>query len=105
MSDDFRDIIRGERARLTASNPLAQARPQPVADPPALMTDLDKQRIAETWWAGALNIGDMVELESGKKLTCCAIEIGRGAPPHLTFRLMQGSGPIRVVIDVGAVGS
>lgn len=96
---DFRDSIRGARLGLDASSARAQARPQPVTEPPFALTPADQQRIAETWWEGNLNVGDVIELENGVKATCCGVEVGGGHPPLLTFRLASGSPRVVITLD------
>lgn len=99
---DADDLLREARGGMSASSPRAQARPQSVTEPPiVLLSEADKIRIAEAWWAGNLNVGDRVELESGHGVTCCAVEVGGGEPPHLTFRADPDASSVRVsfVID------
>lgn len=67
------------------------------------MTDDDRQRIAELWWAGRLNVGDRVVLESGHEVTCCAVEVGGDEPPHLTFRADPDLSSVRISFVIAGV--
>lgn len=64
-----------------------------------VLSEIDKLRIAETWFAGDLNVGDQVELECGRGMRCCAVEVGGGEPPCLTFRVDPDLSRISFVID------